>query len=153
MSINFEKFDKMIDTEELINDIQETVKSEKKYKIIPPDRYEVKVEKMELVKSKKGMPMVSIWFKIINGEFQNSLLFYNKVIMGTRNDAFMIRSNNQFLSQLRSGLEIRFDSYSQYAELLSDIFRNIDGKLEYQVRYEETPNGFKTFEIENVFEL
>lgn len=158
MSVNYEKWDKMVDTAGLEEDIKAAAENNIEFKEVPYGTYEVKVEKMELVetsdKSKKpGMPMVSIWFKILNGEYKNSMIFYNKVIMGTTNDGFMIHSNNEFLRSLESSLDIEFHSYSQYAQLLLDIAEDIDGKLEYGLKYGENNKGFKTYEITDVFEV
>lgn len=158
MGFDFSKFDKMCDTKGLKEDIAKASENKRDFTEVPVGVYEVKVEKMELVetgeKSKNpGMPMVSIWFKILAGERKGSLIFYNKVIMGTSNDGFMIHSNNELLEALDSGVEVGFESYSQYAQLLLDIHEAIDGKLEYQLNYGENKQGFKTYEIEEVFEV
>ncbi|MDY4823226.1 MAG: DUF669 domain-containing protein, partial [Candidatus Onthovivens sp.] len=42
------------------------------FEAVPHGTYEVEVNKMELKKSKKGDPMLSIWFKIINGPHKGS---------------------------------------------------------------------------------
>lgn len=158
MGINYDKFDKMVDMEGLQKDVDEAAQNEGgEYREVPVGTYEVKVEKMELVetgaKSKNpGMPMVSIWFKILEGDFKNSIIFYNKVIMGTSNDGFMIHTNNEFLKSLESGVEVKFDKYSQYAQLLMDIHEAIDGRNEYSLHYGENKQGFKTYKIIQVFE-
>ena len=158
MSFDFSKFDKMVDAKGLQEDIAKASENKRDFTEVPVGVYEVKVEKMELVetgeKSKNpGMPMVSIWFKILSGERKGSLIFYNKVIMGTSNDGFMIHSNNELLKSLESELVVEFESYSQYAQLLLDIHEAIDGKLEYQLNYGENKQGFKTYKIEEVFEV
>lgn len=156
--MDFSKFDKMVDTAGLEEDIKKAAENNIEFKEVPAGTYEVKVEKMELVetsdKSKNpGMPMVSIWFKILTGEYKNSMIFYNKVIMGTSNDGFMIHSNNEFLRSLESDMEVEFHSYSQYAQLLLDIHECIDGNLEYALKYGENKQGFKTYEITEVYEV
>lgn len=153
--MDFSKFDKQVDIEGLEKDIKAAAENNQEFKEVPEGTYEVKVEKMELVEAKKsGNPMVSIWFKILNGEYKNSLIFYNKVIMGTSNDGFMIHSNNELLRQLTDNeMEIEFHSYSQYAQLLLDIHEGIDGKFEYALKYGENKQGFKTYEITDVFEV
>ena len=156
--MDFSKFDKMVDTAGLEEDIKAAAENNVEFKEVPEGTYEVKVEKMELVETgekakKPGMPMVSIWFKILNGEYKNSLIFYNKVIMGTSNDGFMIHSNNEFLRSLGTDIEVEFHSYSQYATLLLDMAEAIDGKLEYGLKYGENKQGFKTYEITDVFEV
>lgn len=162
--MDFSKFDKTVDKEGLAKDIKEASENGGTYKEVPVGTYEVKVEKMELTmsntdsngnardKSKPQNPMVSIWFKILNGEYKGSLIFYNKVVYGTSNDGFMIRSNNELLKSLDSGVEVEFESYSQYAQLLLDIHEAIDGVLEYALNYGENKQGYKTYEIEEVYE-
>lgn len=163
--MDFSKFDKTVDIEGLEKDIKEAAENGGNYKEVPVGTYEVKVEKMELTmsntdskgnardKSKPQNPMVSIWFKILNGEYKNSLIFYNKVVYGTSNDGFMIHSNNEFLRSLDSGVDVEFESYSQYAQLLLDIHEAIDGQLEYALEYGENKQGFKTYEITEVYEV
>lgn len=158
MAFDFSKFDKMVDKEGLQEDIHKASENNIEYKEVPTGTYEVKIEKMELVETGEnaknpGMPMVSIWFKILEGEYKGSLIFYNKVIMGTSNDGFMIHSNNEFLRSLDSGIDVEFESYSQYAKLLLDIHEAIDGQLEYALEYGENKQGFKTYEITEVYEV
>ena len=77
----FDKWDKDIDTEGLANDVKEAAENGGgDYKEVPHGDYEVAVQQMELKASKKGDPMVSIWFKILEGEFKGSIIFYNQVI-------------------------------------------------------------------------
>ena len=156
--MDFSKFDKMVDTKDLQKDIQNAAENGGNFKEVPAGTYEVKVEKMEMVETgenskKPGMPMVSIWFKILNGDYKNSIIFYNKVIMGTKDDGFMIHSNNELLRQLESDMVVEFNSYSQYAQLLLDIHEAIDGKLEYALKYDENKQGYKTYEITEVYEI
>ena len=163
--MDFTKFDKTVDIEGLEKDIKEAAENGGNYKEVPAGTYEVKVDKMELTmsntdangnardKSKPQNPMVSIWFKILNGEYKGSLIFYNKVVYGTSNDGFMIHSNNEFLRSLDSGVNVEFESYSQYAQLLLDIHEAIDGTLEYALEYGENKQGFKTYEITEVYEV
>ena len=73
--------------------------------------------------------------------------------MGTKDDGFMIHSNNELLRQLESDMVVEFNSYSQYAQLLLDIHEAIDGKLEYALKYDENKQGYKTYEITEVYEI
>ncbi|SHF43655.1 hypothetical protein SAMN02746091_02527, partial [Caloramator proteoclasticus DSM 10124] len=50
-------------------------------------------------------------------------------------------------------IEVEFESFSQYNDLILDIHEAIDGNLEYAVEYGETSKGFKTFKITEVFEV
>lgn len=144
--MDFSKFDKQVDLEGLKKDIEDSVNND--FKDVPHGNYEVAITKLELGESKKGDPMVKIWFKVVNGEYKGSLIFMNQVI--TR--GFQIHIVDELLRSLETGIEISFESYSQYNDLLLDIFEAIDGNFEYGLKYGEN-KGFDTFEITEVFEL
>lgn len=142
----WDKFDKQIDVNGLKEDEQNS--SSGSFREVPHGNYEVRIEKLELVESSKGDPMVSIWFRILSGDFANSMIFYNQVI----NKGFGLHKANEFLRSLDSGIEVEFKSFRQYGELLMDIREAIDGKLEYNLAYTEGKKGFSNYEIEEVFE-
>lgn len=141
----WEKFDKELD-KDITKQIEEAENSE--FKEVPLGDYEVKVDNMELKISKNGNPMLSIWFKIVAGEFKNNLVFLNQVI----NIPFQISISNKILRGLAPKMDIQFESYSQYANLIMDIQEEIDGKYEYALKYGEK-KGFNTFEILDIFEV
>ena len=147
---DFSKFDKMVDLNGLKGEIGEIAKNggTGTAREVPHGQYEVKVEKMELRESKKGDPMVTIWFRILSGEYKRSMIFLNQVI--TR--GFQIDIVNQLLTAMDSGLTIEFESYSQYGQLLMDVMEAIDGKLEYALDYVENNKGYSTFRITEVFD-
>lgn len=144
--MDFSKFDKQVDLEGLKKDIEDSANND--FEEVPLGIYEVAITKLELGESKKGDPMVKVWFKIVSGEYKGSLLFMNQVI--TR--GFQIHIVDEFLRSLDSGIDIHFDSYSQYNELLMDVFEAIDGNFEFALKYGEN-KGFNTFEITDIFEL
>ena len=145
MSNIWEKFDKEID-KDIQKQIEEAENSE--YAEVPLGDYEVKVDNMELKISKSGNPMVSIWFRIIVGDYNNNLLFMNQVI----NMPFQIGIANKILRALDPNKEVEIQSYSQYANLIMDIYEEIDGKFEYAIKYGEK-KGFSTFEVLDIFEV
>lgn len=145
MSNIWEKFDKEID-KDIQKQIEDAENSE--YKEVPLGDYEVKVDNMELKISKSGNPMVSIWFRIVAGDYNNNLLFMNQVI----NQPFQIGLANKILRALDPNKNIEFETYSQYANLIMDIYEEIDGKFEYAIRYGEK-KGFSTFEVLDIFEV
>lgn len=144
--MDFSKFDKQVDLEGLKHDIEASADND--FREVPHGAYEVAITKLELGESKKGDPMVKVWFKIVSGEYKGSLLFMNQVI--TR--GFQIHIVDEFLRSLETDIEISFESYSQYNELLMDIFEAINGKLEFALKYGEN-KGFNTFEITDIFEV
>lgn len=145
MSNIWEKFDKEID-KDIQKKIEEAENSE--YVEVPLGDYEVKVDNMELKISKSGNPMVSIWFRIVAGDYNNNLLFMNQVI----NQPFQIGLANKILRALAPNKEVEFQSYTQYANLILDVFEEIDGKYEYALKYGEK-KGFSTFEVLDIFEV
>ena len=92
----WDEFDKAYDLDGLNKDLKDNENNSGNYREVPHGTYEVAVNKMELAKSKKGKPMVSIWFKIAAGEFAGSLIFYNQVI----DNSFGIHSNNDLLRSM-----------------------------------------------------
>lgn len=149
--MDFSKFDKAVDLDGLKKDYEEAKENggTGNRPDVPHGTYEVNIKKLELTVSKKGDPMVSVWFKILNGEFKNSLIFMNQVVT----QGFQLHIVNEFLRDLASSYEIDFESYTQYAKLLMDVHEDIDGKFEYALKYAENDKGYNTFKIEEVFEL
>lgn len=151
MAIDFSKFDKNVDLEGLKNDLKEVEENggSGDFAEVSHGTYDVRINKLELTVSKKGDPMLSVWFKILAGEFKNSLIFMNQVIT----QPFQIHIAKQFLQSLESGIEVDFESYSQFEQLVMDIAEEIDGKLEYALKYDENNKGYNTFEITDVFDV
>ena len=152
----FSKWDKAIDTEGLAKDVEEAAKDggNRTYKEVPVGQYEVSVEQLELKASKKGDPMVSIWFKIVSdGEYKGSMIFMNQVIT----QGFQIHNCNEILramvQEMDDAPEIAFETYSQYADLIMDIHEAVSGNFEFALNYGQNSKGFNTFEITEVFVL
>lgn len=148
--MDFSKFDKQVDLEGLKNDIKDAEENGGgDFKEVPHTKYEVAITKLELTESKKGDPMVSVWFKITNGEYKGSLIFMNQVIT----QGFQIHIADEFLRSLETTVDVQFESYSQYAEMLADIFEEIEDKVEFVLDYSENKKGYNTFEIIDSFEV
>jgi hypothetical protein len=146
----WDKFDEAIDTKGLQEDVKEAAENGTgSFKEVPHGEYEVEVNKMELIESKKGDPMVTIWFKVVNAEYKGSLIFFNQVIT----QGFQIHIVNELLRSMDTGLDIEFKTYKQYGNLLMDVMEEIDGQLEFALKYGEGKKGFSTYEITDVFEV
>lgn len=145
----WDKFDKAIDTEGLANDVKDAQENGQSFKEVPHGDYEVAVEKMELTASKAGDPMVSIWFKVLNGDYKGSRIFMNQVVT----QGFQIHIVNELLRSMDTGVDIEFVTYKQYGNLLMDVMEVIEGNLEFALSYKEGKKGFSTYEITEVFEL
>lgn len=149
MSNIWEKWDNNIDVEGLKADEQEIEENGGlDYKEVPHGTYEVAIDQMELKESKKGDPMLSIWFKIVAGEFKGSIIFYNQVLT----TGFGIHNAKEILRSLDSGLIVEFDSYKQFNDLIMDIFEIVNENLEYAIEYGKNKKGYNTYKITEVYE-
>lgn len=124
---------------------------------IPDGQYEVEVEVMELTTSKAGDPMLKIWFKVLEGEYEGQRIFYNKVMQPQNDRAFglQVHQNNEILRALWDCEkdEVKFTGFEDYADLVLDIHEDIEGKFEYLLKKETDDKGYDQFEIEEVFEV
>jgi hypothetical protein len=151
----FDKWDKEIDTEGLAADVDEAAKNNSgTYEEVPHGDYEVAIQQMELKASKKGDPMISIWFKIVSdGKFKGSMIFFNQVIT----QGFQVHIVNELLrmivSEMQNAPEIEFKSYKQYGNLIMDIFEAVNDNFEYALSYKKGKKDFSTYEIKEVFVL
>jgi len=148
----WDKFDKSIDTKSLAADVEDAAENGNNYRDVPHGKYEVEINKLELTKSKKDDPMVTIWFKILEGEYKDSIVFMNQVV--TR--GFQIHKVNEVLRAMCEDLpelKIEFVSFHQYGELLMDVFEAVNGKYEFALMYDEGRNGFSEYNIDEVFVL
>ena len=151
MAIDFKKFQEQFPAAEMTEAVEQA-KQHGGYEKIPDGEYRCKVEKMELRESKNGAPMCSIMFRIVAGDHKKQCIFYNRVLAGTKNDGFMMKSNNDFLESLDSGVPVSFESWEQYNDMILDIAEAIDAdKLEYTV--EVTTDGkYQTLEIVDIID-
>ena len=63
----------------------------------------------------------------------------------------MIHKVNEFLTSLESGIPVVFENPDQYKALVDSIFREIDGRAEYQLAYFEN-KGYKDYQIVKRFQ-
>ena len=150
----FDAWDNAIDTEGLAADVKEAAENGTgNYKEVPHGDYEVAVHQMELKASKKGDPMVSIWFKVLDGEHKGGMIFMNQVIT----QGFQVHIVNEILRMMVSEMDdapvVEFKTYKQYANLIMDIFEAISDNFEFALSYKKGKKDFSTFEITEVFTL
>ena len=144
----FEKWNESTDLKGLQDDIKDAQDNNKEFEKVPHGEYEVEIDKMELKASKKGDPMVSIWFTILEGKYKKSKLFLNQVIT----QGFQIHIVNELLKSMGTDLAIEFVDYKQYADLLLDVAEECDANnLEFALKYEDN-KGYDKFTITEVFE-
>lgn len=160
MSVDFEKFDKMIDENKIKQDIEEANAIE--YDDVPNGTYIVSIETMEIKLTKAGDKlMLSSAFKIVdtidaptrqNGRW----IFFNRIIFGNRttekwNDGRAIKSAITFLKEIFDVDDLDFETYSKLAKDVNELVADYKNALELQVKYDA--NAFNPIVIEDVFEV
>lgn len=153
MAIDFSKFDEQVNLDQLTKDAEEIKKNggTGEFPEIEAGPYHGKIEKLEVGATKDGRPMLKVQFRITEDPHKKSCLFMNRVLYGTKNDANMIASAVGWLETLEPSedIDVVFESYSQFAELVLDIAEDI-AELEYDVDYD--PDAFNNISITDVFE-
>lgn len=149
--MDFSNFDKAINEAELAKQLEEAKNNAPQTdKEVPAGTYTVKIEKMELGATKDGRPMFKVQCRILDGEFKKWCLFMNRVLYGTKNDANMINSVIGWLEKLEPSVVVEFKNYSQFADLVLDIFEEVADAVELDVKYD--PDAFNSISIEEVFD-
>ncbi|MEG0309142.1 MAG: DUF669 domain-containing protein [Clostridium sp.] len=147
----WDEFDEKIDTSGLKKYAEDAAKNGGgDFKEVPHGKYEVEVNKLELKKSKKDSPMLSIRFKILDGDHRGSLIFYNQVLTS----GFGIHNANEILRSMDSGVDIEFVNFKQYNSMLLDVIEAVNGNLEFVLEYKENCKNkdFSTYKIVDVFD-
>ena len=141
----FAEFDKMYD----VAGLQEDIKKQKTdYEEVPDGDYEVAVVKMELKESSTKKPMLAARFKILDGSYKGQNIFMNQLV----DEAFKLHIANTFLRGLGTGLNVEFNSFVQYNNLINEIFE-CTKSYEYALEYTHNSKGFPTYKITDIFEL
>lgn len=133
------KFDSMFDLNGLKEDVKKSENDGKKE--TPFGTYEVRIEKAELKESKTGKPMVSIWFKIIAGENEGQMIYYNQVV----SEGFQLGIVYKMLSKIAC-TELHFDSFTALEDTL-----NACVGIELSLDYSEGKKGFANYKVLQVF--
>ena len=152
MAIDFDKINSSVDLEGLRKDVENASENGTgDFPTIPAGKYEVALVSLEIKGTKKdNRPMLAVSFKILSGEYKNQRLFMNRVIYGTKDDGRMIKSAVGWLNTLDSGVDVAFQDYKQFADLVMDVAEAIDGKIEYAVEYDDSQ--FNSIKITEVFD-
>ena len=158
MSI-FEKYSSKINQEELAKsqkEIQDNANSGGQREEVPVGKYEVKVERLECKKSKAGNLMVSIWFRILSGKFEKSVIFYN----GVFHEDWMRHRVAKILSDILDdgdrtaeiNLILKSGDMVAINDFCMDIHEDVDDRLEYLLDYGQN-KGYQTYKIDEVYEV
>lgn len=153
MAIDFDKINRSVDLEGLRKDVENaSANGTEDFPTVPAGKYEVALVSLEIKGTKKdNRPMLAASFKILSGEYKNQRLFMNRVIYGTKNDGNMIKSAVGWLNSLESGVDVAFQDYKQFADLVMEVAEAIDGKIEYAVDYDDSQ--FNSIKIVEIFDV
>lgn len=136
--INFEQFNKTINSADFNEKIKEAT-----YNNIPVPKgvYLVGVEKMELGLTSTEKVIFKAQFKVLDGDYANRVLFFNRVISGTKNDISMISGLLTFLNDLSGGAvdTTILDTtkvYNEIDRIVNEVFEECKN-FEFDVEYDE----------------
>lgn len=136
-----------------IAEIQQQEKPKKEYKDPTDGEYTCAIVSLELSTNKAGDKlMLKGSFKITEGEFMNSRLWVNKVLTGTRNDSFAVKSAIDFLNSLGAVQEVEFTGdFDDLSTQVDIVFADIKNCM-FTVVQKTSERGFKNLYIIDVFE-
>ena len=111
-----------------------------------------RVSGVRVKESKKGDPMLSIWFKILTGEHKGHYIFMNQIVV----TPFQSHVVDEFLKSLDTSIEIESltvdHDYKRYSDMINDVYEQVNGHLEYLLNYSQNKKGYNTFSILEVYE-
>lgn len=150
MSIDFKKFNEQFPADKMKEELKEA--KENSGSSLPDGEYTCKLEKMELGESSKGALMIKAMFRITKGDHKKQCIFKNCVLTGTKNDGFMLHKANEFLESLDSGVDVMFEDWEQYNDLILDIAEAIqDDGLTYVIAL-DTDGKYQNVEIVDILD-
>ena len=87
--------------------------------------------------------------EVPTGKYENNLLFMNQVIT----QGFQIGIVNDLIRSMDVIDDVEFKNYSQYNELIMDVFEQVDGKLEFLLEFKKSKKDFPIYTIKEVYEV
>ena len=151
MGIDFAKFNKEFPADKVKEQMKEAEENGGGGEL-PDGEYKISLDKIELGQSKKGALMISAQFRILAGDHKKQCIFVNRVLTGTKNDGFMMIKAKEFLESLDSGIDVSFEDWEQFNDLILDIADAVkeDG-LEY-IATLDTDGKYQNFDIIDVLD-
>ena len=155
MGIDFSAFDQNVDLEELQKDVQNATEND--FEDVPDGTYVVSIEAMEIKLTKAGDKlMFAVQCKIVEGEQEGRMIFFNRVISGNKNtekwnDGKAIKSVITWLGKLETETVPEFFNYQDFSDCVLDIFQEVKDAIELEVEYKA--DKFNPISIKDVFDL
>lgn len=155
MAIDFKKFNEQFPAAKMKEDMKKAAENGGDFDKLPDGEYTCKLEKLELGESQKHQLMVKAMFRIQKGDHKKQCIFRNCVLTGTKNDGFMMVQAKKFLESLDSGIDVVFEDWEQFNDLIEDIADAIDeDDLTYVVSVSENEKNpqYQDIEIVDIIE-
>ena len=158
MSVDFKKFDELVDQKKLKEELKNADVAS--FDDVPEGEYIVGIENMEVKPTKNGDKlMFSVACKIKEtidapNKQNNRWIFFNRVIFGNKttdrwNDGVAIKGILTWLKEFTDDIE--FNSYSQFASDIEELFEDIKDNTEVHINY--SPDEFNPISIIEVFDI
>ena len=149
MSNFFDNF-KVFLTDDFYKQVEEAEKLNEEFynKKVSDGIYRIEIMDMVVKQSKRGNWMIQVGYKILNGKYENSVLWSFFVIRQSN-----ILVNNAFLKSLGTLIPIECTSITQYQKLVDDIFITIRGDKEYDAELTTSINGFTSIKIIKSYDI
>lgn len=158
IKMDFDKFDKMVNNDEL----KKQMDTAPEYDDVPKGIYMAVIDKMEVKPTKAGDKlMLAVQMGITETidapkKQDKRKVFFNRVICGNKtsdryNDGIAIKGVISWLEKLLDdGDTIEFKNYSQFAEEVLDIYQDICPQIVLKIEYD--PDAFNPVSIMEVFD-
>lgn len=158
MAIDFEKFNKMVNGDE----IKKQMDAAQEFDDVPKGQYMAVIDKMEIKETKnKDKLMFAVQMGITETldapkKQDKRKIFFNRVICGNKtterwNDGVAIKGVLSWITKLLDeGDSIEFKSYDQLADEVLDIYQDICPQISLKINYD--PDAFNPVEIVEVFD-
>lgn len=152
--MSFENFNIDFDTYKSdIAEIQENQPKKKEYKDPVDGTYTCDIVSLELGTNKAGDKlMLKGSFRIAEGEFSNQRLWVNKILTGTRNDSFAVKSAIDFLNSLGAVQDVEYTGdFDDLATQIDIVFADVKN-CTFEVNKVTNDKGFTNLYVNDVFE-
>lgn len=158
MSVDFNKFDQMVNNEEL----KKQMDAAPEYDDVPKGTYMCDIDKMEIKETKAGDKlMLAVQMGITETidapkKQDRRKIFFNRVICGNKNtekwnDGIAIKGVISWIEKLLDeGDTLEFKSYGQFADEVLDIYQDICPNISVKIDYD--PDAFNPVTIVEVFD-
>lgn len=127
-------------------------KSKKEYKEPVDGDYECALMGLEIGTTKSGDKlMLKGSFKILDGEFKNQRLWLNKVLTGTKNPAWAVKSAVDFLNTLGSAQVVEFNGdFDDLETQMNIVYADVKNCI--FLVHQQTNGNFKNYYVNDVWD-